>query len=96
MLYSTLSVAGGVTWVGDVPIRPGETLLCTCKYRYRQADGPVEATLREDGKLLLRALEPQRAVTPGQSAVLYQGDRCIGGGVVEEILDAGKTNIPGA
>ena len=95
MLYSTLSVAGGVTWVGDAPIRPGETLLCTCKYRYRQADGPVEATLREDGKLLLRALEPQRAVTPGQSAVLYLGDRCIGGGVVEEILDTGKTNIPG-
>ena len=95
MLYSTLSVAGGVTWVGDVPIQNGETLLCTCKYRYRQADGPVEATLREDGKLLLRSLEPQRAVTPGQSAVLYLGDKCIGGGVVEEILDAGKTNIPG-
>lgn len=95
MLYSTLSVAGGVTWVGDAPISVGETLLCTCKYRYRQADGPVEATLREDGKLLLRALEPQRAVTPGQSAVLYLGDKCIGGAVVEEILDAGKTNIPG-
>ena len=95
MLYSTLSVAGGVTWVGDAPIRVGESLLCTCKYRYRQADGPVEATLREDGKLLLRSLEPQRAVTPGQSAVLYLGEKCIGGGVVEEILDAGKTNIPG-
>lgn len=95
MLYSTLSVAGGVTWVGDAPISVGESLLCTCKYRYRQADGPVEATLRADGKLLLRALEPQRAVTPGQSAVLYLGDKCIGGGVVEEILDAGKSNIPG-
>ena len=95
MLYSTLSIAGGVTWVGDAPIQVGETLLCTCKYRYRQADGPVEATLREDGKLLLRSLEPQRAVTPGQSAVLYLGEKCIGGGVVEEILDAGKTNIPG-
>ena len=95
MLYSTLSIAGGVTWVGDAPIQVGETLWCTCKYRYRQADGPVEATLREDGKLLLRSLEPQRAVTPGQSAVLYLGEKCIGGGVVEEILDAGKTNIPG-
>ena len=95
MLYSTLSVAGGVTWVGDAPISVGDTLLCTCKYRYRQADGPVEVTLREDGKLLLHSLEPQRAVTPGQSAVLYLGDKCIGGGVVEEILDAGMANIPG-
>ncbi|MBE5811725.1 MAG: tRNA 2-thiouridine(34) synthase MnmA [Clostridiales bacterium] len=95
MLYSTLSVAGGVTWVGDAPIQVGETLLCTCKYRYRQADGPVEATLQADGRLLLRSLEPQRAVTPGQSAVLYLGEKCIGGGVVEEILDAGKANIPG-
>ena len=92
MLYSTLSVGGGVTWVGDAPIAAGETLRCTCKYRYRQADGPVDATLRADGKLLLRSLEPQRAVTPGQSAVLYQGEKCLGGAVIEEILDAGKAN----
>ena len=60
------------------------------------ADDPqVELPLREDGKLLLRSLEPQRAVTPGQSAVLYLGEKCIGGGVVEEIFDTGKTNIPG-
>jgi len=95
MLYSTLCIAGGVTWVSDAPIGIGETLHCTCKYRYRQADGPVEATLQPDGKLMIRSLEPQRAVTPGQSAVLYLGERCIGGAVVEEILDAGKTNIPG-
>ncbi len=95
MLYSTLSVAGGVTWVGDAPICSGETLSCTCKYRYRQADGPVEATLREDGKLLLRSLAPQRAVTPGQSAVLYLGKKCLGGAVVEQILDAGRTNVCG-
>ena len=95
MLYSTLCIAGGVTWVGDAPISVGETLRCTCKYRYRQADGPVEVTLREDGKLLIRSLDPQRAVTPGQSAVLYLEEKCIGGAVVEEILDAGKTNIPG-
>ena len=96
MLYSTLCVAGGVTWVGDAPIAVGEPLRCTCKYRYRQVDTSVETTLQPDGKLLIRALEPQRAVTPGQSAVLYLGDRCLGGGVVEAILDAGKTNIPGA
>ncbi len=91
MLYSTQAVAGDVTWVGDAPLREGETLACTCKYRYRQQDQPVRATLRE-GKLLLTSLTPQRAVTPGQSAVLYQGERCLGGGVVERVLDAGQTN----
>ena len=92
MLYSTLCLAGGVTWVGDAPVSVGETLTCTCKYRYRQVDPPVEATLREDGRLLIRSLEPQRAVTPGQSAVLYLGEKCLGGAVVERALDAGVTN----
>ncbi len=51
------------------------------KYRYRQPDQPAEVTLA-DGKLLIHALTPQRAVTPGQSAVLYNGDVCLGGAVV--------------
>ena len=88
MLYSTRSVAGGVTWVGDAPLREGETLRCTARFRYRQGDQPVEVTLTGD-KLLIHSLTPQRAVTPGQSAVLYDGERCLGGAVVEEILDAG-------
>ncbi|MBQ8556642.1 MAG: tRNA 2-thiouridine(34) synthase MnmA [Clostridia bacterium] len=92
MLYSTLSVAGGLTWIAEAPIRTGETLRCTCKYRYRQADQPVDVTLQADGKVLIRSLEPQRAVTPGQSAVFYQGEKCIGGAVVEQVLDAGIPN----
>ena len=89
MLYSTRSLCGGVTWIGDAPLASGETLRCTCKYRYRQGDQAVEARL-EGNRLLLTSLEPQRAVTPGQSAVLYQGERCLGGAVVEEVLDAGE------
>jgi len=89
MLYSTKCIAGGVTWVGEAPIAEGETLRCTCKFRYRQQDQEVEATLCGD-KLNITALTPQRAVTPGQSAVLYDGQRCLGGAVVEKILDAGQ------
>lgn len=89
MLYSTRSIGGGITWVGDAPIQDGETMRCTAKYRYRQADQPVEVTLQGD-KLLLRSLILQRAVTPGQSAVLYSGERCLGGAVVEAVLDAGE------
>ena len=40
-------------------------------------------------KLRIRSLTPQRAVTPGQSAVFYHGDTCLGGAVVEAVLDAG-------
>ncbi len=90
MLYSTRSVAEDVTWVSGAPMGEGETITCTARYRYRQPDQPVEATL-QDGKLLLRSLTPQRAVTPGQSAVLYQEDVCLGGGIVTEVLDAGNT-----
>lgn len=90
MLYSTQAVGGDVTWVGDAPLREGETLRCTCKYRYRQGDQPVEVTLR-DGKLFLRSRVAQRAVTPGQSAVLYDGERCLGGAIIETVLNAGRT-----
>ena len=85
LLYSTRSIAEDVTWVGEPPLREGETIACTARYRYRQKDQPVEATLR-DGKLCLRSLEPQRAVTPGQSAVLYDGEVCLGGGIITEVM----------
>ena len=52
------------------------------KVRYRQADQPCTATLGEDGLLHLAFEQPQRAVTPGQSAVLYDGETCIGGGII--------------
>lgn len=88
MLYSTRSLCTGTTWIGEEPLREGETLRCTCKFRYRQGDQAVDVT-RDGDKLLITSLEPQRAVTPGQSAVLYQGEKCIGGAVVETVLDAG-------
>lgn len=89
LLYSTRSLAEDVTWVREPPIREGESLRCNAKFRYRQADQPVEVRL-QDGQLMIHALTPQRAVTPGQSAVLYFGDECLGGGIVTEILDAGS------
>ena len=89
MLYSTRSVAEDVTWVGEAPLREGETIACMARYRYRQPDQPVEATLR-DGKLLLYSFTPQRAVTPGQSAVLYKNDICLGGGIITEVCDPGN------
>ncbi|MET0291851.1 MAG: tRNA 2-thiouridine(34) synthase MnmA [Steroidobacteraceae bacterium] len=54
------------------------------KLRYRQEDQQTEVEVRNDGTLFLRPEMPQRAVTPGQSAVLYVGERCLGGGVIAQ------------
>ncbi len=83
-LYSRFARASQPTWISDAPpAREGEAFRCTAKYRYRQTDVPVTATIIGD-ELFIEADEPQRAVTPGQSVVLYSGDACLGGGIIEE------------
>ena len=83
-------------WVAEAEAEKpprGVPFRCTCKYRYRQADQEVEALWEED-RLILTAVTPQRAITPGQSAVLYEGERCLGGGIVAEVTDAGCCGMP--
>ncbi|MHC1786181.1 MAG: tRNA 2-thiouridine(34) synthase MnmA [Christensenellales bacterium] len=81
LLYSQGALLEDLTWTDEPPCREHEVCPLTAKFRYRQADQPVE--LRWMGeKALLRFLSPQRAITPGQSAVLYRGDRCMGGGII--------------
>jgi len=83
-LYNRYVRASQPTWIsGLAPAHEGEPFRCTAKFRYRQADQPVWAMQKEQ-MLYLRADELQRAVTPGQSAVLYQGDICLGGATIEE------------
>jgi tRNA-specific 2-thiouridylase len=52
------------------------------KTRYRQADAPCSVEAADAQQISLRFPQAQWAVTPGQSAVLYQGDVCLGGGVI--------------
>lgn len=56
---------------------------CTVKTRYRQQDIPCTITPLGDDKIEVRFDEPQIAVTPGQSAVFYAGEVCLGGGIIE-------------
>jgi tRNA-specific 2-thiouridylase len=55
---------------------------CFAKTRYRQADASCQFEVMGGGGYALSFPEPQWAVTPGQSAVLYDGEVCLGGGVI--------------
>ncbi|WP_374558137.1 tRNA 2-thiouridine(34) synthase MnmA [Thermomonas sp.] len=67
-------------WIAGSP--PAARFSCTAQTRYRQPDEPCEVEVRDDGTLAVRFERPQRAVTPGQSVVLYDGDLCLGGAVI--------------
>ena len=67
-------------WIAGSP--PAARFACTAQTRYRQPDEACEVEVLEDGTLALRFDHPQRAVTPGQSVVLYDGDHCLGGAVI--------------
>ncbi|MDO4640208.1 MAG: tRNA 2-thiouridine(34) synthase MnmA [Neisseria sp.] len=54
----------------------------TCKTRYRMTDAPCTLNYLDNGSAELQFDEPQWAVTPGQSAVLYDGEICLGGGII--------------
>jgi tRNA-specific 2-thiouridylase len=68
-------------WHWLVPARQAP-FRCTVKVRYRQADQAALLEPRADGSVSIRFDQPQRAVTPGQYAVAYEGDHCLGGGVI--------------
>ena len=61
---------------------PAASTQLTAKTRYRQTDAACRVTTVGDGRFTLAFEEPQWAATPGQSAVLYQGEVCLGGGVI--------------
>jgi len=61
---------------------------CGVKVRYRQSDQSALLVPRADGGVDIDFEQPQRALTAGQYAVAYEGERCLGGGVIEAVLSA--------
>lgn len=83
LLYSRAALASQATFISE-PLPEGVPCHVTAKFRYRQPDQGVTVT-RAGDTLRFVFDEPQRAVTPGQSAVIYDGDRCLGGGIIESV-----------
>ncbi len=83
-LQSRALQADSASWVAGVP--PADGAL-SAKTRYRQADAPCALRHLGDARFELRFPDPQWAVTPGQSAVLYDGEVCLGGGIIARAFD---------
>jgi tRNA-specific 2-thiouridylase len=83
-LYSTGLLANQLHWVDREG--PQQATRCSVKTRYRQQDISCQITPNIDGSLLVEFDEPQKAVTPGQSAVFYQNEICLGGGIIENYI----------
>ncbi|MDO5062918.1 MAG: tRNA 2-thiouridine(34) synthase MnmA [Peptostreptococcaceae bacterium] len=80
-LFTKSLIADDMIWIlgepSELPLR------CTAKFRYRQEDIPVTVKAQRDGKLKIEYDYPVKAVTPGQVAVLYDGEVCLGGAIIQ-------------
>ncbi|MDU4696754.1 MULTISPECIES: tRNA 2-thiouridine(34) synthase MnmA [Paenibacillus] len=82
-LYSTSLIASGVNWIAGDDKLPEGPYKCTAKFRYRQPDQGVTLMKQPDGTVRVEFDQPQKAITPGQAVVFYQGEECLGGGTIE-------------
>ena len=80
LLFANIASVSKLNWfVKDVPTK------VTAKFRYRQADIDCTIQMMEDDRIIVTMDQPVRAVTPGQAAVFYDGEVCLGGGFIDEV-----------
>lgn len=82
-LFAQQLTAYQLNWLSDPPIEL--PLTCEAKVRYRQPQQPCQITHYENDHVIVVFNEQQRAITPGQSVVFYQRERCLGGGIIENV-----------
>jgi tRNA-specific 2-thiouridylase len=87
LLFSRGLLSGPVDWIAGEP--PAAEFRCKSKSRYRQPDQSCVVTATGSGFRVVFD-EAQRAVTPGQSVVFYDGEVCLGGGVIEQTWRDGE------
>ncbi|MCD6004380.1 tRNA 2-thiouridine(34) synthase MnmA [Halomonas sp. IOP_6] len=89
LLFTNALATEAMDWVaGEPPAAQGRY---TAKTRYRQSDCPCEIHALPDGTVEVVFDDPQWAVTPGQSLVLYDGEICLGGGVIRATWNTTET-----
>ncbi len=84
-LYSDKCRVSGINWFKDEI--PNEELTCCVKFRYRQQDNPCRIKFIDKTQVYVYYPQKVSAVTPGQQAVFYLNDECLGGGVIEEVYN---------
>src|SRR5699024_77600 len=82
-LYSDSLRATQLNWLTEKD--PHDSFTCTAKFRYRQKDSPVTVHILDDGTANVVFHEQQRAITPGQAVVFYDGEICLGGGTIDQV-----------
>ncbi|MGK0441443.1 MAG: tRNA-specific 2-thiouridylase [Pseudohongiellaceae bacterium] len=83
-LFKKGLILSSIHWInGSQPALP---FRCKAKTRYRQEDQDCQLEAHNEGFQMIFD-QPQRAITPGQSLVIYQGDICLGGGIIELAID---------
>lgn len=80
-LYERKLIAADFNWISGIP--PTQPVCCRAKIRYRQTEQPATAAVLSDGTVEVVFDAPQRAITPGQAVVLYDGEAVLGGGVIQ-------------
>jgi tRNA-specific 2-thiouridylase len=91
-LFCDEILAGDLNLFVERPLR--QTLDVEVKIRYRNACAPARIEPLGEETLRVRLRTPQRAVTPGQSVVFYQGDELLGGGIIQRTSRNGSPSIP--
>ena len=81
-LTAPLLTVHGVNWISGEA--PAGTIRAAVRIRHRGAEAAATVEPLPDGRVRVRFDAPQRAVTPGQAAVLYDGEACLGGGWIED------------
>ncbi|MDJ0760342.1 MAG: tRNA 2-thiouridine(34) synthase MnmA [Woeseiaceae bacterium] len=92
LLFSDGLDASDASWIGTPPAKLGN-FRCTAKVRYRQPDQACTLKENADGLLHVEFDERQRAVTPGQFVVFYDGERCLGGAVIDRLHRSSMAGI---
>ncbi len=84
-LLSPALEAGQLNWIAGMP--PRLPLTCQARIRHRQPLQSCRILPGGNGRCRVAFEQPQRAVTPGQAIVFYQGRECLGGGTIEMAID---------